>query len=317
MKKKIFVALGLIVLLAGAFALRLINIYGLYLFDAVVCVISLFCAYEFCKLLNLKGTHSCIYSALAVPCLIFVGHTISFALNLDVYLYSAIQISILLVVLVVTTISYVFAKSEKLDEFCKENNISRLKYGCNVGLSSFFNFIYPSVMLLGLMLLNRIDVIGGSLTKTFNGNLAWVALGLTFLIPVVSDTFAMFGGMLFKGPKLCPKVSPNKTISGSITAILLTSGACVGAFYLFSLSETLFAGFSALGIEFWHFLLLGFFGSIVCQIGDLFESYIKRKANVKDSSNLIPGHGGFLDRFDSHIFNAPFVLVFFVLLIFV
>ena len=54
---------------------------------------------------------------------------------------------------------------------------------------------------------------------------------------------------------------------------------------------------------------------MICQLGDIFESYLKRKANIKDSGNIFPGHGGFLDRFDSHIFNAPFILIFFSLLI--
>ena len=122
----------------------------------------------------------------------------------------------------------------------------------------------------------------------------------------------MLCGMLFKGPKLCPKISPNKTISGSICATILTSLVCGAFFYVFNAFGVVANGFSRLGIQVWHFVILGFVGAIVCQLGDLFESFIKRRANVKDSGNIFPGHGGFLDRFDSHIFNAPFVLAFFI-----
>lgn len=305
MKKKVIVAICLIALLIGAFALRLIDVVGLYLFDAVICAISVFCAFEFSKLLNTRNIKNSTISACVVPVFVFAGHTISFALNLKVYLYITLLVSVLLFAFVITTLGTLFSKKEKF------------KNSLKIGGATFLTYLYPTVMLLGLMLLNRFDILGGNVTTVFNGNLSWVALVLTFIIPVISDTFAMFCGMLFKGPKLCPKISPNKTISGSVCGIILTSAVCCGTFFIFNLFETFSVGFAKLGIQFWHFLLLGFFGSIVSQIGDLFESHLKRKAGVKDSSNLIPGHGGFLDRFDSHIFNAPFVLLFFVLLILV
>ena len=305
MKKKILVALCLIVLLVGTFALRLIDTVGLYLFDAIVCAISVFGAFEFSKLLNIRGIKNSTLTAAVVPVFVFAGHTISFALNLEAYLYAIILVSIFVLAFVATTLGEMFAKKEGF------------KNALKVGGATLLTYLYPTLLLVALMLLNRFDILGGKTTSIFGGNLSWVALVLTFLIPVISDTFAMFCGMLFKGPKLCPKISPNKTISGSVCGILLTSGVCAGSFFIFNLFETFSVGFAQLGIQFWHFLLLGFFGSIVSQIGDLFESHLKRKAGVKDSSNLIPGHGGFLDRFDSHIFNAPFVLLFFVLLILV
>lgn len=311
MKKRIIVAFCMIALLVGAFALRLINIYGAYLFDALICALSVVCALEFAKLLNLKGRPASVIASGIFPCLIFVGHTISFALGLDLYLYATILLSILLFAFVLTTVVYSCLNTQKIIEFRQEKNVGKVKHGCRVGLSSFFAFLYPTFFLLALMLLNRIDILTG--TTSFEGNFGWVVLVLTFLIPIITDTFAMFGGMLFKGPKLCPKISPKKTISGAITAIILTSAVCGAGFFLFNLFSFFANGFANFGIKFWHFIILGFLGSIICQAGDLFESYIKRKAGVKDSSNLIPGHGGFLDRFDSHIFNAPFVLIFFIL----
>ena len=312
MKKRIVVACLMLAILVGAFALRLIDVYGTYLFDALICILSVVCALEFSKLLNQQNRPASVIASGIFPCLIFAGHTICFALGLNLYLYATIQLSILLASFLITTLVYIFVKTKKQDENDLEQT-SRFKFSCRVGLSSFLSFIYPTLFLLALMLLNRIDVL--TEITSFEGNFGWVALVLTFLIPVITDTFAMFGGMLFKGPKLCPKVSPKKTISGAVTAVVLTSAVCGASYFLFNLFPFFANGFAELGIQFWHFIILGFLGSIVCQTGDLFESYIKRKAGVKDSSNLIPGHGGFLDRFDSHIFNAPFVLLFFILIV--
>ena len=65
----------------------------------------------------------------------------------------------------------------------------------------------------------------------------------------------------------------------------------------------------------WAYLLIVFFGSLLAQGGDLFESVIKRRADVKDSGNFIPGHGGMLDRTDSHIFMAPYIFLTFMLVL--
>ena len=64
----------------------------------------------------------------------------------------------------------------------------------------------------------------------------------------------------------------------------------------------------------WKLMIIVFLGSVVSQFGDIFESYLKRKANVKDSGRILPGHGGILDRFDSYIFVAPYILLAFLFL---
>ncbi len=109
---------------------------------------------------------------------------------------------------------------------------------------------------------------------------------------VASDVGGFIFGKIFKGPKLT-KVSPNKTYSGAIGSIILTC-------FVFSFSLFLFTNsFSYL------ILIVSFITSISCQTGDLFFSFLKRKAKVKDTGNFLPGHGGILDRIDGMLFGIP------------
>jgi phosphatidate cytidylyltransferase len=110
----------------------------------------------------------------------------------------------------------------------------------------------------------------------------------------MTDTFAYFSGYLFGKHKLIPNVSPKKTIEGSIGGILGSTICCLIFGYIFKLDMALM-------------IVMGIIGSIIAQIGDLFASSIKRYVGIKDYGNLIPGHGGVLDRFDSVILVAPFV----------
>ena len=113
-----------------------------------------------------------------------------------------------------------------------------------------------------------------------------LAIVLLFAIVWSTDIFGYFGGRSIGGPKLMPVVSPKKTWSGAISGTL-------GAMIVAVLVAKLFGTFSTLAIAGVALLL-----SVCAQSGDLFESFVKRKFGVKDSSQLIPGHGGVMDRLD-------------------
>ncbi len=112
-------------------------------------------------------------------------------------------------------------------------------------------------------------------------------------VTVVTDSMAYFGGKTFGGIKLAPKISPKKTVSGFLSGIA-TSMVIAAVFF-----------FLTKGVSFPLFAALTIVLSIISQIGDLFESYVKRKLKIKDSGTLIPGHGGLCDRLDGHIFVFP------------
>lgn len=125
----------------------------------------------------------------------------------------------------------------------------------------------------------------------------WIVIFLTgFLSAIGCDAFALFGGMAFGKHKLAPVVSPKKTIEGSITGSVVTTAICAGLWFL--LKD--YIPYSCVSV-----VVTVFICTIVSQIGDLSASFIKREAGLKDFGNLIPGHGGALDRVDSLMFSIP------------
>ena len=125
----------------------------------------------------------------------------------------------------------------------------------------------------------------------------FAALILVLLVVWVTDIGGYFAGRGIGGPKLWPRVSPKKTWAGAVGG--------------FAASLVIAAGFAAFGLgKTGPMLLLGAVLSVVSQLGDLFESAVKRRFGVKDSSNIIPGHGGLLDRLDGFVAAVVLAAVF-------
>tara|TARA_B100000963_G_C22545748_1_gene634334 strand:- start:272 stop:685 length:414 start_codon:yes stop_codon:yes gene_type:complete len=122
---------------------------------------------------------------------------------------------------------------------------------------------------------------------TSNYQLDKIFLFLLISISISTDIGGYIFGKTFKGKKIT-KISPNKTYSGMIGSYIMS----VFVAYFF------FKNF----INIQNLLIIAFFVSTISQIGDLFISYLKRKANLKDTGSILPGHGGILDRFDGLIF---------------
>lgn len=125
----------------------------------------------------------------------------------------------------------------------------------------------------------------------------WVYVLLPFIAAFSSDTGGYFGGMFFGRRKLIEKLSPKKTVEGSI------GGFVFAVFCMLVYGLVL----KAVGYEpnFLYLLIYGILGSFFCQIGDLLFSAAKRESGIKDFGMILPGHGGMLDRFDSIYFTAP------------
>lgn len=160
-------------------------------------------------------------------------------------------------------------------------------------LNTLFCAIYPA---LGYFLADEVRHLG-------NGQEGfWLILAL-FLMIWGNDVFAYFGGKSFGKRKLAPQISPNKTIEGFAFGIL---GAMAGAMIAW-------AAATDLSLTAMELIPAALIVSFTGPAGDLLESRIKRLANVKDSSSLLPGHGGLFDRFDAMILTTPFLYFYFTL----
>ena len=158
----------------------------------------------------------------------------------------------------------------------------------------FFGTIYIFGSMMSLIYLRSIDSLLSS-PFTF----------LLFAGVMINDSMAFIVGKTFGGPKILPTISPKKTYSGLF-------GGLIGSIVFIYLSEHYFlSGFEFSLTERDQYFLVFVF-NIIGFIGDSFESFIKRKANVKDSSGLLLGHGGMLDRLDSLILTTP-VTMFYVI----
>ena len=167
----------------------------------------------------------------------------------------------------------------------------RQPYIANVA-TTMFGFVYCGWFPLHLLFLRNIG------ENSFY-NILPHAQGAGYCVLILfailaTDTFCYLVGCRYGKHKLSPVISPNKTIEGSIGGTVM----CM----LFSLGIGL-----AVGLPWYHAMILGAVIATFAQIGDLCESMIKRDAGVKDSSNVLPGHGGFLDRTDSYIMTIPVV----------
>jgi phosphatidate cytidylyltransferase len=170
--------------------------------------------------------------------------------------------------------------------------------------STLLGVVYTGGMLsFGYAIRYHQYVIGDATVRVAGRELHVAAGGVLLMMPMIltwaSDIGAYFVGRAFGKRKLIPSVSPGKTVAGAVGAVVVTAIAA----WLYArgvLRPTTSLAFTTLGV-----VLFGIVVSVAAQIGDLVESLLKREAGVKDSSKLLPGHGGILDRFDSLLFVLP------------
>lgn len=161
-------------------------------------------------------------------------------------------------------------------------------------LGSCIICFYPTLFLLGYAYLS-----------VQPDELFYPVLLITLFAAAGCDMFAYFFGRAFGKHKLCPSISPHKTVEGSVYGTVL--GSALGLLAWVILKDTV-------AIPWYVYLIVSFFCTIAGQLGDLCASMIKRQAGIKDFSNLLPGHGGIIDRIDSFCFAMP--VAFFALILF-
>lgn len=274
LKKTLTGLLMLAILMGFIFLTSLWNGQGQYFFDALVLIVLCLSTYEMYKCTKAKG-----YNVELIPLIVVV-----------VGVYPAIKFlgyfgffMVLCSGMILSFCFFVFDQRVSLKDM----------------LMTLFIMLYPITPIMCVL-------------QTIN------AYGmLPFLLAAASamlaDTIAYYAGSAIKGPKIFPKVSPNKTYSGSIFGLL---GGVAGALIVYAMFEVaklpvnapvLFSNVLDLPILFYVFMGLAI--GVVSEVGDLFASRVKRELGLKDFSNLLGSHGGLMDRLDSIIFAVLFVAI--------
>ena len=157
------------------------------------------------------------------------------------------------------------------------------------------------IWMMGISIL--IALLSRSMIELRNLEHGFIYLLFAVTLSFATDVMAYLTGRLFGNKKLCSRISPNKTVAGSIGGIF---GAIISVILLAYLMQKV----HSVTVDFPMLVGYTIFGSVMAQYGDLAMSAVKRCLGVKDFGHIFPGHGGILDRFDSHLFCIAFTLIF-------
>ena len=317
MKKRLIT--GLVFILTIALGLVLKFYVSNYFFDVLILAIACIGGFETSRLFSKMGRTNDKIMAISYPVFSMVMLLLCIALDNKIGIVFSLVILIATMVLFffLTFIISLLSKNTTILEMKNQKvAISKPKYCLKKALNTVLTFIYPSFLILFLTFINHFEDMSTSfpVMGEFNGRLSLFVLLFTLLIPILTDTFAYLTGSIIGGKKLAPNISPNKTISGAVGGVVWCVLFSITVFCLFNAFPTYNDVFSDAGITLWKVSIISLLGSILSQSGDLFESFLKRSAKVKDSGKILPGHGGILDRFDSHIAVAPFIFIAFAII---
>ncbi len=293
MLKRIITAIVLLAVVLGTlFGLRQLSLFYV---DALILICMAVGVYEMCT-----AFRAAKYRPMAIPLIIAV-------LGIYPALWFLRETGIVAVIAVAVMIAltiFTFDHKYELKDF----------------LATAFILFYPIVLLSLFFLINGKTTLGDNPANENYGDMIGIMLAL--FIPVFTDTFAYFTGMAIGGVKLCPEISPKKTVAGAIGGLFGGMAASVMVFLMFDyygIFDTMsnvhvFALTTNLYTSLAVYLTVGLVGAVVSEVGDLAASWIKRKAGIKDFGKIFPGHGGIMDRLDSIMFVLPVIYLTFAII---
>ena len=295
MKKKVIVGIGILFIVIAAVLLKLLPYQvGDYLFDIFILFMMLIAGMEIYNLkVNTNKTPNKIMT-FCYPIFYYLLVIIMNRFHMPIYFCIAIE-TLGLVVYVLFTILVSFLQHE--DKPFK------------VAGDTLEACVYPGFLLGLMIMINHLDLLSGM------PHFSFIFIVLIFTITMMTDTAAMLIGTLLRGPKLAPQISPNKTFSGAIGGLIGGVFGAAAVYGVFCAIPAFAAVFDIYEIKVYTFIILGVLASVIGQAGDLFESFLKRKAGVKDASNFFPGHGGMLDRIDALTFVVCFMAIYLMVLL--
>lgn len=246
--------------------------------DIVVYAVSLMSVYELMKVFGVVNKLMYVFG-------------IGFSALLITYMSYSAQLGITINPIIALAIYFVAMLMLTLKDF------GRTTFN-HAALSVFASIALPGALACFLKMRNMVSEYGDVLTRGHMRFVIWFCLAGA----VFSDTFALLAGVKFGKHKLSPKISPKKTVEGFIGGII---GSAV--INIIALLVCNFVCYKPFPVPVWPMVIVALIVPVVGTLGDLTASAIKRNYGIKDFGNLIPGHGGIMDRMDSISFVAPFV----------
>lgn len=310
MKKRLITG-SIILLVTAAFVFT--TRFTPYAYDVFVGILAVMGCVEVSRVLERKKLYTNIVFIGSFPAILYIAMSVGIINERSWIYFLAYFIVIILALFLINFLYTILFKKTTVKEKDKYklNDLSNSKYAFTKCMNSTFVMIYPALLFCSLFMINHfyefafIDSTGLSDT-----NLITVFfLVYTYVITMTTDSMAYVVGSLMKGPKLCPIISPNKTISGAVGGLIFGALGGLLSYYLFTLNSVFSEMMFYLDITWWKILIVGVIISIIGQIGDILASALKRSARVKDYGTIFPGHGGVMDRVDSLILNAFAVLI--------
>ncbi|MEG0584788.1 MAG: CDP-archaeol synthase [Christensenellaceae bacterium] len=272
MLKRVLVSIPIIMIIALALFLQS------WVMVLLVVALALFSQFELVRAMSTSGKSviksvSYVFAAMSAVVFLLAYYNRTIAQNMPVYM-----IMLFVILCIAAFIIAIFSK----------------EYSADSVMHTIFTFIYPQLFFVMFYLL----IIG----NIANYGQMFAMFAMVFIPALLSDTLAYFFGKSFGKKKLCPTISPKKTIVGSVAGI---AGGVIGALIVCLIVYLL--GYTVGNIII--YTIVGALLAAISQIGDLSASFIKRALDIKDFGKLLPGHGGILDRIDSVIFCIPIVFI--------
>lgn len=309
MKKRFLTSIFILLITALFIGTR---VYTPYAFDVFVGLLAIMGCIEVTRALERKRFFTNIIFVGSFPAVMYIAMTIGILNKRDwlhfVLYFIVVILGLFLINFLYSLIFKYITKKEKDKYGVFESDV---KYSFKKSMNSAFVMIYPALLFTCLFAMNHFFEFAfvNNLGMSDTDIIVIFFIVFTFAVTMLTDTFALLVGSSIGGPKLCPIISPNKTISGAIGGFVFGAIGGLLVYYLFSLNTIFSSAIHLFGFSWWKFLILAGVTSIVGQIGDLIASALKRSARVKDYGTIFPGHGGVMDRVDGLIFNSLVVLI--------
>lgn len=311
MKTRVFTGAAIFLAVVLMFVSRLLT---LYVFDVFITICAVVACMEVASALTKASKPVDLTVACSIPVVLFTCSIIGILLQLSVAYYFICLACVLVLYFALVFALTLFLKSKTKNEMI----LTRFKkniywYSAIKGLRTCIVVFYPAILFLAFNFVNHFAELVTIDADMLNGLNLFVTFMLLFVFvcTMLTDTFAMLTGSLFKGPKLCPKISPNKTISGAIGGVVFGLIGSLLLFLIFNTNDgfvTVYEQYSRFSV--FALIVMALIGSVITQFGDILASFVKRKANIKDYGSILPGHGGIMDRMDGLCWNAFFTFIF-------